>query len=52
MRRYRQIAPVVQRGYPAFVLDVFRERPPDLLRRKYWTSRLSFERKHWPHVWW
>ncbi len=54
--RYHDVAPVMQhdgeRGYPSTVLDQLHERPPDLLRRKYWTTRLSFERRHWPHLWW
>ena len=53
-RRYRDIPPVMQRGqrgYPASLLDQVNERAPDLLKRKYWMTRLSFERRHWPHLW-
>ena len=54
--RFRTVAPVMQhdgeRGYPSTALDQLRERPPNLLRRKYWSTRLSFERRPWPHLWW
>jgi hypothetical protein len=58
-RRYCRIAPLQDAygnrlGYPAAKLDAFRERPPDLLKRRYWRqlAPYSFEERKRLDYWW
>lgn len=58
-RRYRDIVPVRDRqqggfGYPRGLLEQYRTRPPDLLKRRYWRqlSPYSYEERKRMDYWW
>ncbi|MCS7071016.1 MAG: hypothetical protein NZM00_05885, partial [Anaerolinea sp.] len=59
IRRYRRIVPVIdasgrRTGYPRRLLERFRGRAPDLMRRKYWRPLAgeTYEERKRTDVWW